>query len=232
MIAPAGPACADEVIWNSFGTGYASAVWSGDAIFGSAAEGPAYTANGFVPSTNYDITQIDLGLTYVHSTDANITLELVTDDGGVPSITAPEPVGGDVLESWTITDIPGPQVRQCTPVAHCTEPSAYPPVTVTSVPGVEVLAGDTYWLVAFPEDADTSVAWNDALAYTFGADAPIAFDFDNGGWSAVTGFEEQSAFDVLGTPVVLNAPEPSSLLLFVLGLLSLCVVHRLRSARA
>ncbi len=228
LITLAGPSRADTLIWNSFEASYGSEVWSGDAICGSCGVNgaPVYTANGFVPSANYDITQIDLGLTYVKgkSTDADIILELVTDDGGVPSITAPEPVGGDVLETWTLTDIPGPQKTQCTPVGRCTEPTAYPPVTVTSVAGVEVLAGETYWLVAFPEYADTDVAWNNSLIYQFGADAPTSV-LDSGqqpGWETfLTGNVEQSAFDVLGTPAPLNVPEPSPLLLLGAGLLGL-----------
>jgi hypothetical protein len=79
---------------GSGGTYESNSFWS---IFGSAVPsnppGPFSSASAFTPSASYDLTEIDLGVTYFPGTNS-VTVTLNSDSGSDSP--------GTVLESWTL----------------------------------------------------------------------------------------------------------------------------------
>jgi hypothetical protein len=144
---------------------YRSGSASGAGFFQSA-------ANPFTSSGNYQLSQIDLALSFLSGTNS-ATVTLNSDSSGLP---------GAVLATWNLSSLP--VFGTC-----CTVETLTPSSTVF------LSAGTQYWIVAAPGASNTWDAWN--LNNT-GATGLIAFD--NGtGFFGVSG-RTLSAFDVLGVP--------------------------------
>jgi hypothetical protein len=138
------------------------------------------SAMAFTPGANYDLSQIDLAMTYILGTNS-FTLDLVGDYGGRP--------GSTILESWTVSN--APPYRTCCIID-----------TVTSTSGLLLQSGYEYWLEAVPgSDSDTREAWNyNSIGATgliaqseYGDNDWFTFNFRNG------------AFDVLGNTATSTA---------------------------
>jgi hypothetical protein len=173
-----------DVIYSSF----AEVCCSGFTVSGvnSAAGGAFSAAMGFTPSANFDLTQIDISLTWTAGTNSGPVLTLNSDNGGLP---------GSILMSWTLSGGLPPFVSNG---ACCT---AIESVTPTSP--LVLSFGSQYWLVATAGAADT---WDDwVVGGNFGA--PVAINQVAGG-PLVRIVDEQGGFDVLGTPRSSTVPEP------------------------
>jgi len=165
--------------------------------------GSIISAMAFTPGANYDLSQIDLAMSYVSGTNS-FTLELVNDNSGQP--------GSTVLESWTINSMPG--LGTCCGLD-----------TVTST-GVLLQGGVQYWLEAVPP-SDLFGAWN---WNNTGATGTFAQSLDNGAtWNRFN--NTNGAFDVLGN-VPTATPEPSAAMLLGTALASMLVLFHLGSRRS
>jgi hypothetical protein len=130
------------------------------------------------------------------------TVELTTDNGGIP---------GTVLGSWGISG--QPSLGAATDVI----------TTIGGISGVDISAGD-YFLVVLPGASDTWDALNWNIIGTTGLD-----EYNQGtGWVQQPG-QTLGAFDVLGNA---TTPEPSTLLLLGVGLLSIYGLRRRSGPRS
>lgn len=77
------------------------------------------SAMAFTPSSNFDLTQIDLGITWVGNTNS-VMISLESGSAGLP---------GTVIESWTVSGLP-PSTSGSTSVIE----------TITPVSTVELMA--------------------------------------------------------------------------------------------
>ena len=100
VVAPAQPPSADLVtIYSNLGTG--SNVYNaiaGSGVLGRQVPGqprPEWLANGFTPTADHTVTEIQVGVTYV-SGDNEMVLSLNEDNGGVP---------GKVLHTWHFANL-------------------------------------------------------------------------------------------------------------------------------
>jgi hypothetical protein len=199
------PAHAD-VIYTSF----ASVCCSGFTVSGvnSAAGGAFSAAMGFTPSVNFDLTQIDISLTWTDGSNSGPVLTLNSDNAGLP---------GAILMSWNLS---GGLASFGSNGSCCT---AIETVTPTSPLGLAL--GSQYWLVASAGAADT---WDDwVVGGNFGA--PVAVTQVSGG-PLVRITDQQGGFDVLGIPQGTTVPEPEMASVIAVGL-CFCFVARLRLVR-
>jgi hypothetical protein len=130
-----------------------------------------------------------------------VTVNLLNDSGGIPT--------GKPLESWMLPNL---------------LPFGSPGKVETlssAVPTVSVVEGKTYWLQLAPADNTTDAFW-----YLSDSSVGSFYGTDSNG-PAFVGNQYLPAFQVLGTPV----PEPSFLVLIVVGLIALCVVRKRAYAR-
>ena len=195
-------------IYSSF----APVCCSGFTVSGatSAAGGAFSAAMGFTPSANYDLTQIDVSLTWTAGSNSGPLLTLDSDSAGLP---------GAVLMSWSLS---GGLPSFVSNSACCTAIE-----TVTPSSPLVLTAGTQYWLVATAGLSDTSDDW--VVGGNFGA--PVASTQVSGG-PLVRITDQQGGFDVLGTPQGTAVPEPGMTVLTGLGLCSLFAVRlRLGLAR-
>jgi hypothetical protein len=133
-----------NTIFNDFGSGYSSQLENycvdgsvpapicatGIPKGASVAPAALFTSPG-----NYDLTQIDLGLTFSEGTNSAV-ISLLTDVGGAP---------GALLDSWPISN----------------QPISTPPVTtISGISGITLLSGDSYFLQVSPGADDTRDGWS------------------------------------------------------------------------
>jgi len=176
---------------DGLGIGHTPSYSPGDA-------GDVFGATGFTPSEEFQLTSIQLALGYVAGFPSNgpneATVSLVSDSGGLP---------GSTIESWQLTDLP------------TTFPA--PLTTISSVLNPILLPGNQYWIIA-TAGPDTFDTWTFTLAGSIFS--PLAVDETlNGvdsGWE-LNGSGRQGVLVISGDAV----PEPASLALTVLALLSL-----------
>jgi hypothetical protein len=196
-------ACADSTIYSNLNPDPANLYAAGGpfGVSNTVSSGQYQSvAAPFTPSVNADVTQLDLAMSYFYGGGNNfpgVTLTLVNDASGLP--------GTNVL----FTDF-----RDIVPiVTFGLGATCCALLTVNVGPGVSVLAGQTYWLVANPSDSNSTDFWQFnntgvtgwAIDYNF-----LPPDFttipDPTGWTAQSG--ARPAFAVVGTPT----PEPSTLI--------------------
>jgi len=147
-------------------------------------------AMGFTSPGNFTLSQIDVAVSYFAGVN-DVVLTLNTDSGGIP---------GAIMESWTLTGLPN-------------FGSDYAPLTLTSVPGVRLDAGQIYWLEASAGEPTNLSVWNqNSIGETGTID-----EYFSGGWHEFSN-RAQGAFDVIGAAAT---PEPASAALIGFGLLGI-----------
>jgi len=160
-----------DVIFSDFGPGN---TYSCCLDWGIGLHIPPFStvsAMAFTPSSNFDLSQINLGITWVGNTNSvNVSLE--TDSAGLP---------GTTIESWTLTNLP--------PVG-----STNLIETISPVSTIELRAWQQYWIAAAGV-GDASAVWNWNIVGATGAYA------QSDGGSFVLNQGTLGAFDVLGAPV-------------------------------
>jgi hypothetical protein len=139
------------------------------------------------------VTQIDLALGYIAGTNG-ATVSLWTDNSDVP---------GSELGFWAVSN---------QGIFGDNEPIT----TISGITGVDLLSGDSYFLVVAPADGTTEDAWNynDQSVNLLHYDPP---------YSAAE--NTASAFDVLGTSAA-AVPEPGSLALLSSSLIGFRMMRR------
>jgi hypothetical protein len=173
-------------------------------------------AASFTSSGNFQLTQLDLAIQFLgggnNTPDFNISL--VTDVAGRPSTTTLfAPDKSSYLAPTTLNG-----GGDCCSL-----------LTISAGPGVNLLAGQTYWLVGFPGDAASTDFWQ---FNNTGASTSWALSADGSGlmpdpstWVIQSG--ATPAFALLGTP--LATPEPSTLMSLLAGLALLAAFSARRS---
>jgi len=175
------------------------------ALFGNGGLVVADAFTAPVSATLYQISvevQYDTTLPGVTGTSPML-LSLFTNSGNSP---------GSLIESWTVP-LPPPA------------DTALTLVTVTSLTNALLMAGQQYWLSEVPTDPlHTGIGWG--LPALPGIQLPIAETTTgtNSGWGA-TGLNLANEFSVSGNTV----PEPATLGITVLGLLSMISFRRAKS---
>lgn len=172
---------------------------NGRAVTGSGVGFPGYqeVAVPFTPSGSYNLTQIDVAVTFsgipgAFGSDA-ATVTLASSNAGAP---------GAAIASWNISNLPAS--------------ASGTGLDTISVSGASVVAGTQYWLIVSPTNnngnaSDTDDIWatNSNPMGVFGNE-----EINNGsGWISLAPYD-LAAFDVLGSPV----PEPASATLAISGL--------------
>jgi hypothetical protein len=150
--------------------------------------------------TGVDLAEADIALTYRSASRTNeVVVKLLGDNNGAPNI-------ADVLEQWTVTNIP------------ITPNSMIFDLTSTSNPFLA--SGVQYWLAALPGASDTLAAWNKNSTGAFGEDFSASGD-GSAPWTSEPN-SPTTAFRILATP------EPSSIFLLGTGLMALGMTLRRR----
>ncbi len=168
---------------------------NGRAVTGSAVGSPGYqqVAVPFTATGNYNVSQIDIALTFsgisgVFGTDG-ASVVIASNNGGMP---------GSTLGSWNISGLPSSFTGTTT--------------DAIAVSGVTLTSGLQYWIVATPGASTTDDIWdtNSNPTGVFGNE-----EINQGsGWVSLTPYD-LGAFDVIGTAV--PTPEPASSALAIGG---------------
>ncbi len=158
-------------IYNNFGPGNAYNCCVGWTVGESGSSvGLAASAMSFTPSSNAQVTQIDLALGHVGGTN-NATIELARDNGGIP---------GAVIGSWGAAGLPA--FGSCCGVT-----------TVHTGTLIPVGAGRTYWVVAIAGPNGSNDTWD---AWNWNTTGATGGDYYNGTWYQYG--NSTGAFDVVG----------------------------------
>ncbi len=134
---------------------------------------------------DYELTQIDIGLTAEGDLGtASVTVSLMTDAGGIP---------GSVITSWTLTNLP--EFGSITTIDSSQ--------TIPGIAGITLSGGTQYWLTVFPDNPDTHAGWNfNSTSQKGGA----AYSYDGGNSWIYRSSDILGAFEVHGDPVALCQP--------------------------
>ena len=175
-------------IYNNFLAGNTFVCCSGEFVLGttvasaSSFPGAYRAAAAFTPAGNFNLTQIDLALSFFLSggTARGISISLNQDSDGMP---------GAALETWGGLTAPS-QVEGATSALV---------TTVFSASTIPLLAGKQYWIVASPASPDTSDFWLMNAVDGTGRGGRLAFNYGVG-WIVQDVPSDGLAFDVRGTP--------------------------------
>jgi hypothetical protein len=133
-----------DAIFNDFGPGYGTALggycvdgFSASPICSSLPTGSIGLAPGalFVSSGNFDVTQIDVSLSYDGGTNSAV-ISLFSDASDAP---------GALLGSWAVSGQPD---------------NPLPITTVSGISGVTLTSGASYFLEISPGGTETQDGWN------------------------------------------------------------------------
>jgi hypothetical protein len=186
---------------NSYGPGALG-------IYGSAASVvpfPQSWASAFIPSGDFMLNQIDVGITSSRGTPIILSLDHASH--GLP---------GGTIESWTLTNL--------SPVGSGAVE------TVRPVSPLPLVSGAEYWLAVMPGASDTAANWGLSNTVPI-ASPPNAVNYlgTNGAWAFDTTDQfPPAAFAVLGSVI----PEPSTWAMTLLGFAGLGFVGCRQTRRA
>ncbi len=170
-------------------------------------------ANAFTAPVSAMLDQISVVVEYEDFPSFGITgtsplsLTLLTDNGDSP---------GTPIESWTVALSPSDTTLTI--------------ITVNSITNSLLVAGQQYWLSVVPTDSlNTAIGWGLASSGPPGIELPVATNDTGGnsGWGPTT-LNLANEFSVTGTTV----PEPATLWMSALVLLSTLVGRRFKRARS
>jgi len=187
ILASVSGAAQNVTIYNNFLAGNTFVCCSGEFVVGSAFAsansfpGAYQAAAAFTPAGNFNLTQIDLALSFFlaggKARGINITLN--QDSDGVP---------GAALAAWGGLTAPL-QVEGTSSLV----------TTVFPASTVALLAGKQYWIVASPASPDTSDFFLMNAVDGTGRGGRLAFNYSFG-WIVQDVPSDGLAFDVRGTP--------------------------------
>ncbi len=146
-----------DTIFSNFGPSDSFQTGIGYTISGSSSPigDTIDSAMAFTSTGNFTLSQIDAAVGNVTGVNA-VTFTLNTDVGGLPGV---------IMESWTVTGLPA-------------FGGSYAPVSLISLPGVMLNAGQSYWLEASAGDPTNWPAWN---YNSIGETGPVD-QYPGGGW--------------------------------------------------
>jgi hypothetical protein len=161
---------------------------NGRAVTGSGVGAPGFeeVAVAFTPTGNFNVTQLDLAVTFsgiagVFGTD-DATVSLESSSSGAP---------GTVLGSWAISSLPPSSTGTA--------------LDTIAVNNIAISAGTQYWVVVSPNSTSTDDIWatNSNTTGVFGSESIN----QGSSWVSLAPYD-LAAFDVQGTAAA--TPEPGS----------------------
>jgi hypothetical protein len=170
-------------------------------------------AMSFVPNADGTISAIVLGVTFTAGSDGNINLSLASNPMTVGAVTT---FGSEqALGSVTTTAQTGTTTSALTTLSN---PAALP-----------IFAGNTYYLVMTPGDANTSVTWNENV---LGATSNYYSSTDLGATFTLGGVFGSDALEVDVSAAAV--PEPATWIsgAMLAGTIALLGAKRMRRSRA
>jgi hypothetical protein len=169
---------------------------NGRQVTGSGVGFPGFqeVAVAFTPTGNFNVTQLDLAVTFsgiagAFGTD-DATVSLASDNSGTP---------GTILGSWSISGLPPSSTGTA--------------LDTIAVNNLAVSASTRYWIIVSPNSSSTDDIWatNSNLSGVFGNE-----EINQGSsWASLAPYD-LAAFDVQGTAAA--TPEPSSAALALCGM--------------
>lgn len=190
---------ADTVVFSNFGPGMTFAD-SGFTVLAGNVTGTQIPAVAFTPSGSFTFSSAQVAVGSLSGPNI-LQVILMTSSGGAP---------GNIIETITVTNLPS---FGSGGIALAN--SALHPV---------LTSGTQYWLVAFPPDPNTIMAWNFSLI-DFSSPVLGSFTDLTGPWLSIQGQGgPRPAFQINGEPV----PEPATMLLLGTGLAALGTTVRKR----
>lgn len=186
LAAMAEPSNADTV-YSTFGLGYSNFAMGITGLYAfPSSPASLEEAVQFTPTRNYNLSQLDLAIIrpFQPGTSEGVVVKLVNDSGGGSP-------GNTIFESWTVANPPD------------WSSNSQPPVSLVPASSLQLLAGQTYWIVASPLAPTSFSGWiaakNGYLPFAYHTSTPSIdsgwsiFDLEWGGGGALL-------YDVLGTP--------------------------------